>query len=97
MYSLTDVTKTYAKGRTTVHALNGVTLAVDDGDWLAIQGPTGHGKTTLLQLLGVLDRPTSGRLLLDGHDLTTADESRLARSVPDTSASSSRPSTCCPR
>jgi putative ABC transport system ATP-binding protein len=39
MYSLTDVTKTHAKGRTTVHALNGVTLAVDDGDWLAIQGP----------------------------------------------------------
>jgi putative ABC transport system ATP-binding protein len=97
MYSLTDVTKTHAKGRTTVHALNGVTLAVDDGDWLAIQGPDRARQHHAAAVLSALDRPTSGRLLLDGHDLTTADESRLARSVPSTSASSSRPSTCCPR
>jgi putative ABC transport system ATP-binding protein len=60
MYKLTAVTKDYPKGRTTVHALQGVDLVVEDGDWLTIQGPTGHGKSTLLQILGALDRPTSG-------------------------------------
>ncbi len=60
MYKLTGVTKTYQKGRGTVHALQGVDLEIDDREWLAIQGPTGHGKTTLLQMLGGLDRPTSG-------------------------------------
>ena len=60
MYTLTGVTKDYRKGRETVHALSGVGLAIGDGEWLAIQGPTGHGKTTLLQLLGGLDRPTAG-------------------------------------
>ncbi len=60
MYELTGVTKDYQKGRGVVHALRGVDLAISDGEWLAIQGPTGHGKSTLLQMLGGLDRPTSG-------------------------------------
>jgi putative ABC transport system ATP-binding protein len=79
MYRLTDVTKDYAKGRTTVHALQGVDLVVEDGDWLAIQGPTGHGKSTLLQMLGGLDRPTSGRIELDGRDLTALREGQLTK------------------
>jgi putative ABC transport system ATP-binding protein len=63
MYKLTGVTKNYQKGRGVVHALRGVDLTIDDGEWLAIQGPTGHGKTTLLQMLGGLDRPTSGSVV----------------------------------
>jgi putative ABC transport system ATP-binding protein len=79
MYRLTDVTKDYRKGRAVVHALQGVTMAIEDGDWLAIQGPTGHGKSTLLQMLGALDRPTSGSVELDGRDLTRLRESQLTR------------------
>jgi putative ABC transport system ATP-binding protein len=48
MYRLTDVTKDYPKGRGVVHALQGVNMVLGDGDWLAIRGPTGHGKSTLL-------------------------------------------------
>src|SRR3984885_9962456 len=77
MYRLTDVTKDYPKGRGVVHALRGVNLIIDDGDWLAIQGPTGHGKSTLLQILGALDRPTSGTVELDGQNLAGMRESQL--------------------
>jgi putative ABC transport system ATP-binding protein len=69
MYKLSGVTKDYPKGRGTVAALRGVDLVIEDGDWLAIQGPTGHGKSTLLQILGGLDRPTAGVVDLDGRDL----------------------------
>jgi putative ABC transport system ATP-binding protein len=79
MYSLAGVTKEYAKGRRTVHALRGVDLDVPDGDWLAIQGPTGHGKSTLLQILGGLDRPTAGRVDLDGRNLAGLTESQLTK------------------
>jgi putative ABC transport system ATP-binding protein len=67
MYKLTGVTKEYHKGRTIVAALQGVDLAISDGEWLAIQGPTGHGKSTLLQMLGGLDRPTSGSIQFGGR------------------------------
>jgi putative ABC transport system ATP-binding protein len=77
MYRLTDVTKDYPKGRGVVHALRGVNMVIEDGDWLAIQGPTGHGKSTLLQILGALDRPTSGAVELDGQDLAGLRESQL--------------------
>jgi putative ABC transport system ATP-binding protein len=79
MYRLTDVTKDYPKGRGVVHALQGVTTVIEDGEWLAIQGPTGHGKSTLLQILGALDRPTSGTVELDGQNLTGLRESQLTR------------------
>jgi putative ABC transport system ATP-binding protein len=69
MYKLTNVTRLYQKGRQTVPAVRDVDLEIPDGDWLAIQGRTGHGKTTLLQLLGGLDHPTSGTIELDGQDL----------------------------
>jgi putative ABC transport system ATP-binding protein len=77
MYKLTDVTRLYQKGRHTVPAVRDLSLEIPAGDWLAIQGRTGHGKTTLLQLLGGLDRPTSGRIELDGQDLTRMTETRL--------------------
>ena len=77
MYKLTGVTKNYQKGRATVAALQGVDLVIEDGEWLAIQGPTGHGKSTLLQMLGGLDRPTSGIIDFDGQDLAQMRESQL--------------------
>jgi putative ABC transport system ATP-binding protein len=79
MYKLTGVTRDYTKGRGTVHALQGVDLSIDDGDWLAIQGPTGHGKSTLLQILGGLDRPTKGDVELAGRNLARLGESRLTK------------------
>lgn len=79
MYTLTGVTKDYRKGREVVHALRGVSLAIGDGEWLAIQGQTGHGKTTLLQMLGGLDRPSGGIVKLGGQDLATMRESQLTR------------------
>ena len=79
MYKLTGVKKQYQKGRTTVDALAGVDLVIEDGEWLAIQGPTGHGKTTLLQVLGGLDRPTSGMVDFDGQDLAALRESQVTK------------------
>jgi putative ABC transport system ATP-binding protein len=79
MYKLTGVTKQYQKGRATIAALQGVDLVIEDGEWLAIQGPTGHGKTTLLQVLGGLDRPTSGSVEFDGKDLAEMREGQVTR------------------
>jgi len=79
MYTLTGVTRIYRKGSETVTALAGVDAVIADREWLAIQGPTGHGKTTLLQLLGGLDRPTRGRVTFAGQDLATAPESQVRR------------------
>ena len=66
MYKLNDVKKTYKRGHSKVEALRGVDLEIADGEWLSIQGPTGHGKSTLLQILGLLDRPTGGAVEFDG-------------------------------
>ncbi|GAA2446869.1 ABC transporter ATP-binding protein [Streptomyces glaucus] len=77
MYELTGVTKRYTRGKETVHALDGVDLTIPDGDRLVIQGPTGGGKSTLLQMLGGLDRPTFGEVVLDGTDLAKLSEARL--------------------
>jgi putative ABC transport system ATP-binding protein len=79
MYQLTDVTKLYAKGRDTVPAVRDLSLRIDDGQWLAIQGRTGHGKSTLLNLLGGLDRPTSGSVQFDGKDLGRLGENQVTR------------------
>ncbi|BCM69123.1 MULTISPECIES: ABC transporter ATP-binding protein [Streptomyces] len=79
MYELKNVTKRYTRGKDTVHALDGIDLTIADGDRLVIQGPTGGGKSTLLQMLGALDRPTSGDIVLDGTDLATLTEARLTK------------------
>jgi putative ABC transport system ATP-binding protein len=79
MYKLTNVKKEYQKGRSTVAALAGVDLVIEDGEWLAIQGPTGHGKTTLLQVLGGLDRPTSGVVDFDGQNLAELREGQVTK------------------
>jgi len=79
MYKLTGVTKNYRKGRSTIAALRGVDLVIEDGDWLAIQGPTGQGKSTLLHILGGLDRPSSGIVEFDGRDLAQLRETEVTR------------------
>ncbi len=79
MIQLEDVTKVYRVGSVEVRALSGVDLAIDDGDLVAIMGPSGSGKTTLMNILGCLDIPTSGRYLLDGTDVSTLSDNRLAR------------------
>ncbi|HEY1918689.1 MAG TPA: ABC transporter ATP-binding protein, partial [Streptosporangiaceae bacterium] len=77
MYKLTGVTKNYQKGNRLIAALRDVSLIVEDGEWLAVQGRTGHGKTTLLQILGGLDRPTEGIVDFDGQDLAALREAQL--------------------
>jgi putative ABC transport system ATP-binding protein len=79
MYKLSGVTKNYTKGRGTVAALRGVDLVIEDGEWLAVQGPTGHGKSTLLQILGGLDRPSAGIVDFDGQDLAQLRETEVTR------------------
>jgi putative ABC transport system ATP-binding protein len=79
MYQLSNVIKKYRKGGAIVDALQGVDLVIDDGEWLAIQGPTGHGKSTLLQIIGGLDRPTSGSVEFDGMSLTGMRERRVTK------------------
>jgi putative ABC transport system ATP-binding protein len=79
VYTLTGVTKLYHKDRRTIPAVTGVDLIVGDGEWLAVQGRTGHGKTTLLNLLGGLDRPTHGSIELDGTSLGALPEAKLTR------------------
>ncbi|MGX1272026.1 ABC transporter ATP-binding protein [Streptomyces phaeoluteigriseus] len=79
MYELRGVAKRYTRGKDTVHALAGVDLTIPDGDRLVIQGPTGGGKSTLLQMIGGLDRPDEGEVVLDGTDLAKLSEARLTK------------------
>jgi putative ABC transport system ATP-binding protein len=78
-YKLTGVTKTYRKGRRTIFALRDVNLVIPEGEWLAVQGRTGYGKTTLLQVLGGLDRPDSGSVTFGGRDLSQLREAQVTR------------------
>ena len=79
MYELTGVGKDFQKGNRTVAAIRPMNLRIEDGEWLAIQGPTGHGKTTLLHLLGGLDRPTQGKVEYNGQNLTALSEAKVTQ------------------
>ncbi len=71
------LTKVYGKGETAVIALDHVNLTVNPGEFVAVMGPSGCGKSTLLHLIGGLDRPTEGRVLLEGRDLSRLDDTQL--------------------
>src|SRR5258705_3861058 len=75
---LQDIHKTYDSGEVKVHAVRGVTLELHKGEFMAVMGASGSGKSTLMNTLGCLDRPTSGRYLLDGVDIAQLHPNALA-------------------
>ena len=73
-----NLTKVYGKGENEVRALDGISFSVEKGEFVAVIGPSGSGKSTLLHILGGVDRPTSGRVLMDGRDVYAQNEEQLA-------------------
>lgn len=73
-----NLTKTYGKGENEVHALNDVSFSVNKGEFVAIIGPSGSGKSTLLHILGGVDRPTGGKVYMDGKDVYAQNDEQLA-------------------
>jgi ABC-type lipoprotein export system ATPase subunit len=76
---LQELTKHYKQGKTVIRALDGVTLDIGDGEFVAVVGRSGSGKTTMLDMLGLLLRPTAGKLIMDGTDTGTLGDRDLAR------------------
>ena len=72
-----DVVRDYPSGDTTIHALRGVSMAAEPGELVAVRGRSGSGKTTFLNILGGLDKPTSGRVIIDGHEVSSMSEDEL--------------------
>lgn len=73
-----DLKKTYMLGKVPVEALRGINLKVEKGDFVAILGPSGSGKSTLLNMIGALDKPTAGKMLIEGVDVSTLNDNQLA-------------------
>lgn len=78
LVEIEDVHKSYRRDAFVVPVLNGITVDVEEGDYVALMGPSGSGKTTLLNLIAGIDRPTRGRVLVEGNDITKLDETKLA-------------------
>ena len=73
-----NLTKTYGSGENLVHAVDDVSFSVEKGEFVAIVGPSGSGKSTLLHLIGGVDRPTSGKIFVDGNDISKMNDDKLA-------------------
>ena len=78
MFKTENIEKTYKKGSVSTHVLRSITLSIDRGEYVAIMGTSGTGKTTLMNILGCLDKPTSGKLELDGLDVYKLDDDALS-------------------
>ena len=78
MIEIEDITKVYRMGDVEVRALNGLSLCIDEGEWVAITGPSGSGKSTLMNVVGCLDQPTSGSYKLDGIEVARMKDDQLA-------------------
>jgi len=78
MIKIENVTKVYTMGEVEVRALRGVSLEVQEGEWISIMGPSGSGKSTLMNIIGCLDQPSSGTYHLDGIDVKDLDDDELA-------------------
>ena len=75
---VTDMVKDYSRGSSVVHALRSISLLVQTGEFVAVMGPSGSGKSTFMNMLGCLDKPTSGRYILEGTDVSSLDKKQLA-------------------
>jgi len=73
-----NVDKVYRIGKTQIYALRDITMELQKGEFVAVMGPSGSGKTTLLNLIGALDRPTRGKIYIEGKDLTKLSEGELS-------------------
>ena len=93
--SVENATKTYLTGSVTTHALRGVDLSIARGSFTGIIGPSGHGKSTLMHLIGGLDHPSSGTVTVAGMELSRLDNSSLAEQGRRKSVLFSSFSTCC--
>ncbi len=76
---LENLEKSYQLGKTTVQALRGVSLTLHEGEFMVVMGPSGSGKTTLLNIIGTLDKPTSGKALIDGEDIAKMNDKQLTK------------------
>lgn len=74
-----NISKTYGIGDVQVHALKNVSVTIKEGDYIAISGPSGSGKSTFMNLLGCLDTPTSGKIFIEGTDVSTLKDNQLAK------------------
>lgn len=79
MIELSNVTKIYKMGEPEIRALNGITMKVEKGELLSIVGPSGSGKSTLLNIIGCIDIPTSGKVFLDGEDVSKLKDRELTK------------------
>src|SRR5215472_15022157 len=76
---LENLERSYRLGKITVPALRGVSLTLHQGEFMVVMGPSGSGKTTLLNIIGTLDKPTSGRAMIDGEDIAKMNDGQLTK------------------
>jgi putative ABC transport system ATP-binding protein len=79
MIKLENINKEYRMGEEIVHAVSGVSLEIKEGEFVALVGPSGSGKSTMMHIIGGLDTPTSGRVIVDGQNLSSASDKELSR------------------